>query len=282
MEVKSYFHTDSSTFTHLVWDTASNEALIVDPVLDFDYKSGATSTASADTLINDIIHLSLKVKYIFETHAHADHLSAAPYIQQTCGGQTGIGAKVPQVQQVFKNIFNIAELAVDGSQFDLLLAEGDTLTLGQLPLKVLTTPGHTPACVSYQIGDAIFIGDTFFAPTYGTARTDFPGGSAATLYQSLQRLLSFPDQTRLFLCHDYPDRDDKPKPVHSVAEQRTKNVHLQGDGASDYIKLRNARDAQLDMPTLILPSIQVNIRAGEFPPPDDNGVSYLKIPLNQF
>tara|TARA_R110000787_G_scaffold333_11_gene1122 strand:- start:10108 stop:10956 length:849 start_codon:yes stop_codon:yes gene_type:complete len=282
MEVKSYFHTDSSTFTHLVWDTASNEALIVDPVLDFDYKSGATSTASADTLINDIIHLSLKVKYIFETHAHADHLSAAPYIQQTCGGQTGIGAKVPQVQQVFKNIFNIAELAVDGSQFDLLLGEGDTLTLGQLPLKVLTTPGHTPACVSYQIGDAIFIGDTFFAPTYGTARTDFPGGSAATLYQSLQRLLSFPDQTRLFLCHDYPDRDDKPKPVHSVAEQRTKNVHLQGDGASDYIKLRNARDAQLDMPTLILPSIQVNIRAGEFPPPDDNGVSYLKIPLNQF
>lgn len=282
MKVKSYFHTDSSTFTHLVWDARSNEALVVDPVLDFDYKSGATSTVSADNLINEIIRLSLKVKYIFETHAHADHLSAAPYIQQMCGGQTGIGAKIPQVQQAFKDIFNIADLAVDGSQFDLLLAEGDTLTLGQLPLKVLATPGHTPACVSYQIGDAIFIGDTFFAPTYGTAKADFPGGSAATLYQSLQRLLSFPDQTRLFLCHDYPARGDKPEPLHSVAEQRTKNIHMQGDRASDYIKLRNDRDAQLDMPTLILPSIQVNIRAGEFPPPDDNGVSYLKIPLNQF
>lgn len=282
MEVKSYFHTESSTFTHLAWDAASSEAVVIDPVLDFDYKSGTTSTTSADTLISELARLGLTVKYILETHAHADHLSAMAYIKRICGGQTGIGSKIPQVQQVFKGIFNITDLAADGSQFDLLLKEGDTLALGQLEINILETPGHTPACVAYQISDAIFIGDTFFAPLYGTARADFPGGSAATLYQSLQRLLSFPDQTRLFLCHDYPTRGNEPEPVRRVAEQRTNNIHLQGDGASHYINLRNTRDAQLEMPVLILPSIQVNIRAGEFPPPDNNGVSYLKIPLNQF
>lgn len=280
MEVKTYFDQDTATFTHLVWDDNSKQAAVIDPVLDFNYRSGRTSTQAADAVIDDLNSLGLQLKYILETHAHADHLSAAPHIKQQCGGQTGIGAKVPLVQETFKGVFNMADFPTDGSQFDLLLSEGDSLELGELSIKVLETPGHTPACVSYQIGDAIFIGDTFLAPSYGTARADFPGGDASTLYQSLERILSFPDETRLFLCHDYPEAGASPQYVCTVGDQR-KNIHVQGSGADDFIKLRKARDEKLEMPVLILPAIQVNIRAGELPTPEDNGVAYLKIPLNQ-
>ncbi len=280
MEVKTYFDQSTSTFTHLVWDISSKQAAIIDPVLDFNYPSGRTGTNSADSVINDIKQLNLSLQYILETHAHADHLSAAPYLKQQCGGQTGIGAKIPVVQDVFKGVFNMTDLTTDGSQFDLLLGEGDSLTLGELNIKVLETPGHTPACVSYQIDDALFIGDTFLAPNYGTARADFPGGDASTLYQSLKRILSFPDETRLFLCHDYPEEGVAPQSVCTVADQRN-NVQLQGSGADAFIEMRKTCDAQLEMPVLILPAIQVNIRAGQLPTAEDNGVAYLKIPLNQ-
>lgn len=280
MEVKTYFDQDTSTFTHLVWDPSSGQAAIIDPVLDYNHRSGRTANHSADAVIGDLKQLSLSLKYILETHAHADHLSAAPYFKEQCGGQIGIGAKVSAVQEVFKGVFNMQDLATDGSQFDLLLTEDDTLTLGTLSINVLETPGHTPACVSYQIDDAIFIGDTFFSPSYGTARADFPGGDASALYQSLQRLLDFPGETRLFLCHDYPEKGNSPEYVHTVTEQRN-NIHLQNGGADEFIELRKERDSHLDMPLLILPSIQVNIRAGQLPPPEDNGVAYLKIPLNQ-
>ncbi|MBQ0720190.1 MAG: MBL fold metallo-hydrolase [Gammaproteobacteria bacterium] len=280
MEVKTYFDKDTATFTHLVWDTSSRQAAIIDPVLDFNYRSGRTATHSADAVISDLKQRDLSLKYILETHAHADHLSAAPHFKEQCGGQTGIGANVPAVQEVFKGVFNMQDFATDGSQFDLLLGEGDTLTLGELSIKVLSTPGHTPACVSYQIGDALFIGDTFLAPRYGTARADFPGGDASTLYQSLERILSFPDDTRIYLCHDYPEAGSDPQYLCTVADQRN-NIHVQGSGADDFIKLRKERDAALEMPVLILPAIQVNIRAGQLPTPEDNGVAYLKIPLNQ-
>ena len=280
MEVKTYFDPNTATFTHLVWDGSSKQAAIIDPVLDFNYCSGRTSTGSANSVIDDLKQHGLSLKYILETHAHADHLSAAPHIKQQCGGQTGIGANVTAVQAVFKGVFNMADCATDGSQFDLLLSEGDNLNLGELTITVLETPGHTPACLSYQIDDAIFIGDTFFAPHYGTARADFPGGDASTLYKSLERILSFPDETRLYLCHDYPAAGVAPQYLSTVADQRN-NIHLQGSGANDFIKLRKERDADLEMPVLILPAIQVNICAGELPAPENNGVTYLKIPLNQ-
>ena len=280
MEVKTYFDQDTATFTHLVWDDNSRQAAIIDPVLDYNHRSGKTGTSSADAVIADLKQLGLSLKYILETHAHADHLSSAPYIKEQCGGQTGIGGNVPIVQDVFKGVFNMTDFATDGSQFDLLLSEGDSLELGDLSIKVLETPGHTPACLSYQIGDAIFIGDTFLAPSYGTARADFPGGDASTLYQSLERILSFPDETRLYLCHDYPEAGSDPQYLCTVADQRN-NIHVQGAGADDFIKLRKERDANLEMPVLILPAIQVNIRAGQLPEPEDNGVAYLKIPLNQ-
>lgn len=280
MEVKTYFDQPTATFTHLVWNSSSKQAAIIDPVLDYNHRSGKTSTQAADAVIADLKQLGLSLKYILETHAHADHLSSAPYIKEQCGGQTGIGARIPVVQGVFKGVFNMADLATDGSQFDLLLGEGDSLELGELSIKVMETPGHTPACVSYQIGDAIFIGDTFMTPSYGTARADFPGGDASTLYQSLERILSFPDETRLYLCHDYPEAGNDPQHLCTVGEQRN-NIHMQGSNADDFIKLRKERDAELEMPVLILPSIQVNIRAGQLPEPEDNGIAYLKIPLNQ-
>ena len=280
MDVKTYFDKDTSTLTHLIWDQQSKQAAIIDPVLDFDYKAGHTNTRSADLVIADLQARKLTLNYILETHAHADHLSAAPYIKEHCGGKIGIGAKIPAVQKTFQNAFNLPNLATDGSQFDLLLDEDSTLALGELLITVIDTPGHTPACVSYHIGDAIFIGDTFFAPGYGTARADFPGGDADALYTSLQRLLDFPDDTRLFLCHDYPEEGEQVQCVHTVAEQRS-NIHLKkGGDAHDFVELRKNRDAQLDVPLLILPSIQVNINAGHLPEPESNGVAYLKTPLN--
>jgi glyoxylase-like metal-dependent hydrolase (beta-lactamase superfamily II) len=281
MEVKTYFDQDTATFSHLVWDDKSMQAAIIDPVLNFDFETGRTSTEAIEIILEDLKALGLTLNYILETHAHADHLSAAPFVKEQCGGQTVIGAKIPAVQEVFKTIFNLDDLAVDGSQFDLLLNEGDSLPLGELTIKALETPGHTPACLSYQIDDAIFVGDTLFSPGYGTARADFPGGDARTLYQSIERLLGFPDDTRLFLCHDYPEAGAPPESVHTVIEHKLRNIHLQGQGMDDYVKLRSDRDAQLELPHLIIPSIQVNIRAGAFPPPESNGVSYLKTPLNQ-
>ena len=281
MDIQTFFDPATSTFSHLVWDPDTLDAAIVDPVLDYDPKSGRTTTDNADKVIDAMSAKQLKLRYILETHAHADHLTAAPYLKSRCGGQIAIGAKIRQVQEVFRGIFNLRDLATDGSQFDVLLTEGDTLSLGSLSIEVLDTPGHTPACISYRIDDAIFIGDTFFSPGYGTARADFPGGNAEALYNSLQRLLSYPDGTRLYLCHDYTDAKTPPAAVYTVREQREGNIQLRGKNKEAYVKLRGERDAQLEMPVLILPSIQVNIRAGVLPPPEDNGVSYLKIPLNQ-
>lgn len=281
MDIQTFFDPATSTFSHLVWDPDTLDAAIVDPVLDYDPKSGRTTTDNADKVIDAMSAKQLKLRYILETHAHADHLTAAPYLKSRCGGQIAIGAKICQVQEVFRGIFNLRDLATDGSQFDVLLTEGDTLSLGSLSIEVLDTPGHTPACISYRIDDAIFIGDTFFSPGYGTARADFPGGNAEALYNSLQRLLSYPDGTRLYLCHDYTESNTPPAAVYTVREQREGNIQLRGKNKEAYVKLRGERDAQLEMPVLILPSIQVNIRAGVLPPPEDNGVSYLKIPLNQ-
>ena len=281
MDILSFFHNDSATYTHLLWDTETRDAAVIDPVLDFDHNSGHTHTESADAIIVEINQRNLNLRYILETHAHADHISAAPHIKSQCGGIIAIGKHIDQVQSVFKTVFNLNALPTDGSQFDQLLSQGDTLPLGQLTINILETPGHTPACIAYQVADAVFIGDTFFSPEAGTARADFPGGDAKQLYQSLSTLLALPDNTRLFLCHDYPAPGNDPVPMVTVAEQKARNIHLQGDGEADYVKLRQARDAMLEVPDLILPSIQINIDAGNIPAPENNGVSYLKLPLNQ-
>ncbi len=281
MRIRSFFDQATSTFTHLIWDSATGDAAVIDPVLDFDYKSGSTGTTSADAVIAALDSLGLRLHYILETHAHADHVSAAPYLKAQCGGKVVIGRHITTVQEVFKKVFNLDDLTPDGAQFDLLVDEGDELKLGNLIIRVMNTPGHTPACVSYHVGDAVFIGDTLFSPAAGSARADFPGGDAHTLYQSVTRLFSLPEDTRLFLCHDYPAPDVAPVACTTVAEQKLNNIHFQGE-EMDYIKMRTARDATLDMPMLILPSIQINIRAGAFPAPENNGVSYLKLPLNQF
>jgi glyoxylase-like metal-dependent hydrolase (beta-lactamase superfamily II) len=250
--------------------------------LDYDPKSGRTSHRSADKVIDFVKANDLKVAWILETHAHADHLSAAPYLKQHLGGQTAIGDHIGGVQKVFKGIFNMEDsFQPDGSQFDHLFAEGEAIALGKLTGHTLFVPGHTPACVAYQFGDAVFVGDTLFMPDVGTARCDFPGGDAKTLYASTRKILSLPPQTRLFMCHDYPPNG---RPVNfetTVAEQKAKNVHVH-DGISEaaFVEMRTQRDATLEMPVLILPAVQINIRAGELPPKEDNGIAYVKIPLN--
>jgi len=281
--VETLFHEPTFTATHVVWDPGSGRAAIIDSVLDFDHKSGRTHTAAADRVAAFVRERKLQVDWILETHAHADHLTAAPYLKSLLGGQIGIGERIRAVQETFGRIFN-AEPAfkTDGSQFDRLFADGDTFRIGALEVRVLHTPGHTPACVSYVVGDAAFIGDTLFMPDYGTARADFPGGDATTLYRSIARILSLPPETRLFLCHDYkaPGRDAFFWQT-TVADERARNIHVR-DGVTEaaYVAMRTERDKRLDMPLLILPSIQVNMRAGHFPPPDANGVAYLKLPLN--
>jgi glyoxylase-like metal-dependent hydrolase (beta-lactamase superfamily II) len=275
---------DEATFTvsYVVSDTESGSAVIIDPVRDFDAASGCTSTTSADKIITYVNSAGLHVEWILETHVHADHLSSAPYLKKHLGGRTAIGTGVTSVQKAFKDIFNMRDLTVDGSQFDRLFADGEAFELGDLTTRVIATPGHTPACVTYLIGDCAFVGDTLFMPDFGTARTDFPGGSAAELYASIQKILALPDETRLFMCHDYkaPGRD-----VYawesSVVEQRNRNIHInQKISADEFIAVREERDANLGMPKLILPSIQVNICAGHCPDAEDNGVQYLKIPLD--
>ncbi|MAX31598.1 MAG: MBL fold metallo-hydrolase [Halomonadaceae bacterium] len=281
--VTSFFDEPTNTFSYVVQDPASRTCAILDSVLDFDYAAGHTDVKSADAIIAFIREHELEVAWILETHVHADHLSAAPYLHQKLGGQTGIGARITEVQEIFGKAFNAGtDFARDGSQFDRLFEEGDTFAIGGLEGRVLHTPGHTPACLTYVIGDAAFVGDTLFMPDYGTARCDFPGGDAATLFRSIQKVLALPSETRLFLCHDYksPDRDTYHHET-SVAEQRADNIHVhEGVSEEDFVKLRTERDATLGMPRLILPSVQVNMRAGEMPPAEENGQVYLKVPIN--
>lgn len=283
--VRSFFDEPTNTFSYVVQDPDSQACAILDSVLDFDYAAGRTDVRSADAIMAYVQENDLTVEWILETHVHADHLSAAPYLHERLGGQTGIGAHIVEVQEIFGKVFNAGtDFARDGSQFDRLFREGDTFRIGHLEGRVLHTPGHTPACLTYVIGDAAFVGDTLFMPDYGTARCDFPGGDARTLYQSIQKVLSLPADTRLFLCHDYkaPGREAYVCQT-TVAEQRAQNVHVH-DGVSEeaFVRMRTDRDATLGMPRLILPSVQVNMRAGEMPPAEDNGQVYLKVPLNRF
>jgi len=283
--VTHFFDEPTNTFSYIVQDPDSSACAIIDSVLDFDYAAGRTGVRSADEIIKYVRNNQLTVAWILETHVHADHLSAAPYLHEQLGGKTGIGEKIVEVQEVFGKAFNAGtEFARDGSQFDRLFKEGDTFQIGGLEARVLHTPGHTPACLTYVIGDAAFVGDTIFAPDSGTARCDFPGGDAHTLYQSIEKVLALPGETRIFLCHDYKaaGRDEF---VHetTVAEQRATNIHV-GEGMSeqDFVVLRSERDATLNMPRLILPSVQINMRAGEMPAPEENGQVYLKVPINLF
>ncbi len=280
--VHSIFDPTTWTVTYVVYEKEGSACAIIDSVLDYDPNSGRTSTESADKVIAFVREKKLHVQWILETHAHADHLTAAPYLKAQLGGQTAIGDHITAVQCVFKDVFNLeASFKVDGTQFDHLLQTDETFAIGNLIAKALYVPGHTPACVAYQVGDAVFVGDTLFMPDVGSARCDFPGGSAKTLYASARKILSLPDCTRLFMCHDYPPEGRAVQFATTVAEQRAHNIHLHdGIEEAEFVRMRTARDATLAMPVLILPAVQINIRAGAFPPQDDNGVSYLKIPLN--
>lgn len=286
-EVASFFDPGTHTVSYVVCDPATRRAAIIDPVLDFDPASGRTTSDSAERLVEHVRQRDLRVDWLLETHAHADHLSAAPWLRERLGGKIAIGAKITAVQEVFARAFNLGhEISADGSQFDRLFEDGEAFNIGGLQVQVLHVPGHTPACLAYLIGDALFVGDTLFMPDYGSARCDFPGGSAATLYRSIKRLLALPDATRMFLCHDYkaPGRDEF-RWETTVGDQRTLNIHVgSAAGASEagFVAMREARDASLPVPRLLLPSIQVNIRAGQLPPPESNGVRYLKLPLDQF
>ena len=280
--VHGIFDAATWTVTYVVYEKEGSACAIIDSVLDYDPKSGRTSTQSADQVIAFVREKNLQVQWILETHAHADHLTAAPYLKAQLGGKTAIGDHITVVQRVFKGIFNLeVSFKDDGTQFDRLLQMDETFSIGNLSAKVLYVPGHTPACVAYQMGDAVFVGDTLFMPDVGSARCDFPGGCAKTLYASVQKILSLPDNTRLFMCHDYPPDDRAVRFETTVAEQRAHNIHLHdGIDEAEFVRMRTARDATLAMPVLILPAVQINIRAGELPPREDNGVSYLKIPLN--
>jgi glyoxylase-like metal-dependent hydrolase (beta-lactamase superfamily II) len=286
MQIEGFFDSGTWTVSYLVLDRETRQCAIVDSVLDYDPKSGRTGTASADRLIARVAELGATVQWILETHVHADHLSAAPYLKQTLGGRVEIGAHITTVQQVFGALFNAgAGFARDGSQFDHLFADGEAFRIGSLDARALHTPGHTPACMSYVVTDgsenAAFVGDTLFMPDYGTARCDFPGGDAQTLYRSINKVLSLPPDTRLYLCHDYQPNGRPVQFVSTVAEQRRNNIHVRdGIGEEEFVAMRKKRDATLDMPVLILPSVQVNMRAGHLPEPEDNGQRYLKIPID--
>lgn len=283
--VTHFFDEPTNTFSYVVQDPESQACAILDSVLDFDYAAGRTDVRSADEIIAFVRDHGLEVEWILETHVHADHLSAAPYLHGALGGKTGIGANITVVQEVFGKAFNAGtEFARDGSQFDRLFEEGDTFAIGHLEGRVMHTPGHTPACLTYVIGDAAFVGDTLFMPDYGTARCDFPGGDARALYRSIQKVLALPAETRLFLCHDYkaPNREEYQHET-SVAEQRAHNIHVhEGVGEDEFVRMRTERDATLGMPRLILPSVQVNMRAGHMPPAEENGQVYLKVPIDKF
>lgn len=279
--IQSFYDPATNTVTHVVADPFSRRAAIIDSVLDFDPKSGRTSTESADRVIAWVEAEGLTIDWLLETHAHADHLSAAPCLKHRLGGQIAIGAHIREVQGAFKRIFNAADMNTDGTDFDVLFEDGARFNIGALEARVMHTPGHTPACLTYVVGSHAFVGDTLFMPDYGTARCDFPGGDAATLYRSIRKVLALPPDTQLHLCHDYPPDGRAPAWVSSVAEQRAANVHVHdGVDEASFVAMRTVRDRSLAMPTLLLPSVQVNVRAGRLPPPEDNGVRYLKIPLD--
>lgn len=286
MLVEGQFDTVTSTVSYIVLDHSTMQCALIDSVLDYDPKSGRTSTASADRLIARVKELGATVQWILETHVHADHLTAAPYLKEKLGGQTGIGKEIATVQKVFGKLFNAGPGFVkDGSQFDRLFADGEEFTIGTLKARAMHTPGHTPACLTYVISDeretAAFVGDTLFMPDYGTARCDFPGGDARTLFRSINKVLSLPAETRLYMCHDYRPGGREVQFVTTVAEEREMNIHVRnGISEEEFVAMRTARDATLEMPVLILPSVQVNMRAGHLPEPEDNGQRYLKIPIN--
>ncbi len=283
--VTAFFDEPTFTYSYVIQDPESNHCAIIDSVLDFNYAAGKTATDSAEAILTFITEQGLTVDWILETHVHADHLSAAPWLQEKTGAKTGIGAHITTVQETFGKAFNAGtEFARDGSQFDALFNDGDSIRIGNLEGKAIHTPGHTPACMTYVFGDAAFVGDTLFMPDYGTARCDFPGGDARTLYSSIQKVFTLPDETRLFMCHDYkaPGRDEYAYET-TVGAEREHNVHVKtGISEEDFVRMRTERDATLDMPRLILPSVQVNMRAGHMPPEEDNGQVYLKVPINLF
>lgn len=283
-DVTSFFDEGTNAVCHIVCDPGSNACAVIDSILDFDLASGTIATTTADAMLAEVARQALRIEWVIETHVHADHLSAMPYVAERTGARMGIGTRIDEVQRVFGKVFNAGtDFQMDGSQFDTLFADGDTFAIGGLKARVIHTPGHTPACVTYVIGDAAFVGDTLFMPDYGTARCDFPGGSAEQLYDSIQKVLALPDDTRLFLCHDYkaPGRDEF-RWETTVAEERAANVHIGGGKSqAEFVAFRTERDAGLGMPKLILPSIQVNMRAGRMPPPESDGETYLKIPLGR-
>ncbi len=279
--IRAFFDEPTNTVSYLVADPATKRAAIVDPVLDYNHASGKASTRSADTILDAADQAGLTIDWVLETHAHADHLSGAPYIKLKTGAKVGIGEHIRDVQKIFRPVFNATDMSGDGSEFDRLFADGERFSLGSLEVEVMHVPGHTPADIAYKIGDAVFVGDTLFMPDYGTARADFPGGDARTLYRSIRRLLTLPSETRLFMCHDYkaPGRDQYAWET-TVGEEREHNAHVKDDVSEDaFVAMREARDATLAAPQLLMPSIQVNMRAGHLPPPDPNGIQYLKIPV---
>ena len=282
-EVTGFFDEATFTISYVIADPSTNSCAIIDSLIDYDPASGRTNTRSADKLIAFVREQGLTCEWIIDTHVHADHLTAAPYIREKLGGKTAIGNAIPIVQRVFGEIFNEGQaFHTDGSQFDHLFEDGETYQIGNIQARALHTPGHTPACMSHVIGDAVFVGDTIFMPDFGTARCDFPGGDAGTLYDSIQKLFALPDEARMFLCHDYkaPGRDEFVWET-TVGDQKRSNIHIKiGTSRDEFITMRTARDKTLDMPKLILPSVQVNMRAGEMPPPEDNGVRYMKVPIN--
>ncbi|PKM21828.1 MAG: MBL fold metallo-hydrolase [Gammaproteobacteria bacterium HGW-Gammaproteobacteria-14] len=282
-DVKAFFDPDTFTVSYVVSDPASRQCAIIDSVLDYNPNSGRTHTTSAEQIIDYVRDQSLTVQWLLETHVHADHLSAAPFLQEQLGGKLAIGGHIRTVQETFAKVFNAdSEFQRDGSQFNKLFEDGDSFTLGGIEARAIHTPGHTPACMTYVIGDAVFVGDTLFMPDYGTARCDFPGGDSRTLYQSVQKIFALPENTRMFLCHDYlPEGRSEYIWETTVGEQLRNNIHIhQGINEDDFVAMRDKRDAELDMPRLILPSVQVNMRGGHMPPAEDNGIQYLKIPIN--
>ena len=286
MQVHSFLHSDTETYTHVLADVQQQVCAIIDPVLDFDAKSGHTDTASVDEVIAFVREQGWTLVYIIETHAHADHISAAIHVKDELGGKLVIGQHITEVQKIFKQIFNFdSSFRTDASQFDILTDEGETLTLGGITITAMYVPGHTRADMAYLAADdektVVFVGDTLFAPDVGTARCDFPGGDAKTLYQSIQKLLALPDETIMYLCHDYPSQGRKHCPTTTIAAQKLGNIHVkEGINEAEFVEMRERRDATLEMPRLIIPSVQLNINAGHFPEPEDNGTRYLKVPLN--
>jgi glyoxylase-like metal-dependent hydrolase (beta-lactamase superfamily II) len=283
VSVESFYDKATSTISHVVVEPNGRHCAIIDSVLDYDQASGRIGTESADAVVRHVRDRNLTVDWILETHAHADHLSAAQHLKRQVGGRIGIGARITEVQRIFKEVFNLERtFNTDGTQFDHLFEDGETFLIGRQEARVMYTPGHTPACATYVIGEAAFVGDTLFMPDGGTARADFPGGDATTLYRSIHRILSLPPETRLFICHDYQPGGREPRWETTVADERERNIHIGHYRTEDeFVAMRTARDRTLNTPTLLVPSIQINIRAGEMPPPEDNGVAYVKVPLNR-